>query len=165
MKCALLVIDMQKAFYEGKVVESMNSACEYINAVVPLFREKDLPVIWVYQQDKEEGLVFGKPDFEFIEKLIPIESDYKITKNYGNSFNKTECKSILDKHKVDTVIITGYCAEHCVLSTFIGAQDVDVTPIMLRGSLASGNIENIGFVDRICNVITYEVLKKLLENG
>lgn len=64
---------------------------------------------------------------------------------------------------VDTVIITGFCAEACVLSTYRGAQDLDLTPIILRGSLASDNLENIGFVESISDIISYRVLKKVLE--
>lgn len=50
---------------------------------------------------------------------------------------------------VDTVILSGYCVELCVLSTYRGAEDVDLNPILLRGSLASGDIENIRFVAKI----------------
>jgi hypothetical protein len=51
---------------------------------------------------------------------------------------------------------------YCVLSTYRGAQDCDLTPIILRGSLASGVPENIGFVERISDVISYGALKKVL---
>jgi nicotinamidase-related amidase len=63
---------------------------------------------------------------------------------------------------VDTVIITGFCAEYCVLSTYRGAQDLDLTPIILRGSLASDNLEHIKFVESISDIISYGVLKKVL---
>jgi hypothetical protein len=49
-----------------------------------------------------------------------------------------------------------------VLSTYRGAQDLDLTPIILRGSLASGSLENIKFVESISDIISYGVLKKVL---
>jgi len=51
--------------------------------------------------------------------------------------------------EVDTVIVTGFCAEFCVLATYRGAEDLDLTPILLRGSLASSTPENIKFVESI----------------
>jgi nicotinamidase-related amidase len=35
--------------------------------------------------------------------------------------------------------MAGYCAEYCVLSTYRGAIDLDLNPILLRDALASGS--------------------------
>jgi len=50
-----------------------------------------------------------------------------------------------------------------VLSTCRGAVDLDLTPILLRGSLASDSAENIKFVESINDMISYGALKKVLE--
>jgi len=63
---------------------------------------------------------------------------------------------------VDTVIVTGFCAEYCVLSTHRGAQDLDLAAIMLKGALASDNAERIRFVEEITEIISYGALKTLL---
>jgi nicotinamidase-related amidase len=63
---------------------------------------------------------------------------------------------------VDTVIITGYCAEFCVLSTYRGAQNIDLTPILLIGALASGEPKNIRFVESISQVISFGALRKFM---
>ena len=55
MNCALMVIDLQKAFYKGYTKEFMDSASEYINAVLPFFRQSNSPVIWV-QHKNEKGV-------------------------------------------------------------------------------------------------------------
>ena len=164
MKPALLVIDVQKEFFKfGPTTEqSLNQAIEYINAAIALFREKDLPVICVQQVDEEEKLVPGEEGFGLPEELDILPSDLRIHKTYGNSFNKTALESALRDRYIDTVIITGFSAEYCVLSTYRGAQDLDLTPIILRGSLASENLENIKFVESISNIISYTVLRKVL---
>jgi nicotinamidase-related amidase len=162
MKPALMIIDLQKAFCRGESQKSMEVACEYINAILSVFREKDLPIVWVQHIDKEEGVVPGAEGFEFIDQLKPEEGEYHIHKEYGNSFNKTSCHEILKEHDVDTVVITGYCAEHCVLSTYRGALDVDLTPVILKNAVASGNKENLRFVLDISNMISYDILKKIL---
>jgi nicotinamidase-related amidase len=91
-----------------------------------------------------------------------LPSDGSIHKTYGNAFNKTELQLKLKELEVDTVIISGYCAEYCVLATYQGAKDVDLTPMLLRGALASSHPENIKFVESISDIISYGALKKVL---
>jgi nicotinamidase-related amidase len=164
MKPALLVIDVQNAFFtiNPTMTQSLNDAIEYINAAIALFREKDLPVICIQQMDEDEKLVPGEERFELPEALDILPSDLHIHKTYGNSFNKTTLEEELRKLGTDTVIITGFCAEYCVLSTARGAKDLDLTAIILRGSLASGVPENIRFVENISDLISYGALKKIL---
>jgi nicotinamidase-related amidase len=64
---------------------------------------------------------------------------------------------------VDAVIVTGFCAEYCVLSTVRGAEDLDLTPIVLQGGLASSTPENIRFVESISEIISFGALEKVLE--
>lgn len=165
MKPALLVIDVQKEFFgfSPATAQSLHDAIEYINAAIALFREKRLPVICIQQVEEEENLVPGEEGFELPDELKILPSDLHIHKTYGNSFNKTTLEAELRATGVDTVIITGFCAEYCVLSTYRGAQDLDLTPILLRGSLASGTPEHIRFVEAISDVISYGALKKVLE--
>ena len=164
MKLALLVVDVQKEFFKFSPItaQSLNDAIEYINAAIALFREKDLPVICIQHVDEEEKLVPGEEGFELPEELDILPSDSHIHKTYGNSFNRTSLEDELRDLGVDTVIITGFCAEYCVLSTYRGAQDLDLTPIILRGSLASGNLKNIKFVQSISDIFSFAVLKKVL---
>jgi nicotinamidase-related amidase len=164
MKPVLLVIDVQKKFFEisPTITQSLNDAIEYINAAIALFREKNLPIICVQHMDETEKLVPGAEGFDLPDALNILPSDVHIHKTYGNSFNKTALEKELAELGIDTVIITGFCAEYCVLSTYRGAQDLDLTPIILRGSLASGTLENITFVESISDIISYGALKKLL---
>ena len=165
MKPALLVIDIQKKFFtmSATMAQSLDDAIEYINAAIAIFREKNLPVICIQHMDEENELIPGKEGFELPEGLDILPSDLHIHKTYGNAFNKTSLAEELRRLGVDTVIITGFCAEYCILSTDRGALDLDLTPMILRGSLASGNLENIKFVESISDVISYGVLKKILE--
>jgi len=165
MKPVLLVIDVQKEFFRrsSTTAQSLNDAIEYINAAITLFREKGLPIICVQHMDEADKLVPGAEGFELPEGLNILPSDLHIHKTYGNSFTKTPLEQKLRELGVDTVIITGFCAEYCVLSTCRGAEDVDLTPIILRGSLASSTLKNIKFVEAINDIISYGALKKMLE--
>jgi len=164
MKPALLVIDIQKAFYDigPAVAESLQDAVEYTNAAVALFREKGLPVVCIQHVNPEDNLVPGQPGFDLPDSLHILPGDVHIHKTYGNAFNRTALEDELRRQGVDTVILTGFCAEYCVLSTCRGAADRDLTPILLRGALASVEPSHIPFVERINDVISFGALKKVL---
>jgi nicotinamidase-related amidase len=164
MKPALLVIDVQKEFFkaDAQTVQSLNDAIEYINAAIALFRAKNLPIFCIQHIAEEDKLIPGEAGFDLPESLQILPSDGSIHKTYGNAFNKTALLSKLQELEVDTVILSGYCAEFCVLSTYRGAEDVDLTPILLRGSLASSHPENVKFVESTGNIISYGALKRVL---
>lgn len=166
MKPALLVIDVQKDFYKisKTTAQSLDDAIETINAAIDLFRDKNLPIICIQHLDESDRLVPGSDGFRVPEKVKLLLSDISIHKTYGNAFNQTSLMDKLREFGVDTVILTGFCAEYCVLSTYRGALDVDLTPIMLRDALASTNLEHIQFVERISDVVSLGALKKLLED-
>ncbi|HEY69540.1 MAG TPA: isochorismatase family protein [Anaerolineae bacterium] len=165
MKPALLVIDIQKSFLDinPTAKSSIEDAIWLVNAAIELFRKKDLPVVCIQHMNEAHELVPGKDGFEIPDGLAIQDSDLRIHKTYGNSFNKTPLEQELRKQGVDTVIVTGFSAEYCVLATYHGARDLDLMPIMLKGSLASGNLEHIKFVEGICEIMTFGVLSKMLE--
>jgi len=160
-----MIIDMQKAYYQGRTVPQMDAAAEYINYVMPMFRGKGLPVIWVYNEDEYDGAVPGNEKYEFIDALKPEPGDIRINKTYGNSFNKTEADQVLKEAGVDTIVMTGFCAEHCVLSTYRGAKDLDYFPVLLKNGIASVGRENKEFVENISETVTCGVLEKMIALG
>jgi nicotinamidase-related amidase len=164
MKPVLFVIDVQKRFFKinQACADSLNSAIEYINAAIGLFRKRNLPIFVIYHKSEEENLVPGTPDFEVSEGLKLEPENPRVIKTYGNSFTKTGLADRLKELGVDTVIITGFCAEYCVLSTYKGAEDLDFKPIILRGAIASDNAEHIRFVEEIAETVSYGALKTLL---
>src|SRR5690554_5511405 len=113
MNYALMIIDLQKAFYGGYAKESMDAACECINAVIPFFRKTKSPILWIQHKGEKEGVIPGTDGFELIDLLRPEPGDYRIQKEYENSFTKTECAQILQDSKTDIIVITGFSAEYC----------------------------------------------------
>ena len=164
MKPALLVIDVQNDFFKFNqaCADSLKSAIEYINAALDLFRKKNLPIVVIQHKNEEQGLVPGKSGFEVPDSVKLEPQDVRIVKTYGNSFTKTGLAEKLEELMVDTIIVTSFCAEFCVLSTYRGAEDLDFKPIVLKGSIASDNAEHIRFVEEITETISLGALKTLL---
>ncbi|UCB61318.1 MAG: cysteine hydrolase [Candidatus Bathyarchaeota archaeon] len=164
MKAALFIIDIQNRFFKinHACADSLNSAIEYINAAITLFRKRNLPIFVILHKNKEENLIPGTPDFDVPKSLKLAPQDTRIIKTYGNAFTKTELGEKMRQLGVDTIIVTGFCAEYCVLSTYRGAQDFDFTPIILRGAIASDSADHIRFVEEITETVSYGALKILL---
>lgn len=163
MKPALLVIDVQKEFFKNPVTaQSLDQAIVQINTGIELFRSKNLPIFCIQHMVKENGLLPGAEGFDLPESLSILPTDPHIHKTYGNAFNKTNLEQLLREQNIDTIIITGYCAEYCVLSTYRGALDLNFTPVLLRGAIASRVPSNIPFVENVNEIISYGILKKLL---
>jgi len=164
MKSALLIIDVQKEFFNISQTcsDSLKSAVEHINWTMALFRKKSLPVFVIQHRSDNEGLVPGKPGFDVSESLKVEPQDTRIVKTYGNSFVKTGLAEKLRELGVDTVFVTGFCAEFCVLSTYRGAESLDFMPIIVKGCLASDNMDHIRFVEEISETISLGALKTLL---
>jgi nicotinamidase-related amidase len=164
MKPALLVVDVQNEFFNINQTcsDSLKSAIECINVAIGLFRKKNLPIVVIQHKSEEQDLVPGKSGFDVPDSVKFEPQDMRVVKTYGNSFVKTGLAEKLRELGVDTVIVTGFCAEFCVLSTYRGAQDVDFTPIILKGSIASDSVEHIRFVEEITETISYGALKTLL---
>ena len=165
MKPALLVIDVQKRFFtfNPATAQSLTDAIESINAAIALCRKKNLPVIAIQHVYEEENLVPGQEGFELPSELDILPTDLHIHKTYGNAFTQTPLARELETRGIDTLLLTGYCAEYCVLSTYRGAQDLDLHPILIRETLASGTPEHIRLVENISDLITLGALEKLLE--
>ncbi|NMC46582.1 MAG: cysteine hydrolase [Chloroflexi bacterium] len=165
MKPALLVIDIQKQFYKisDETTHSLQDAVEYTNEAIKYFRKKQSPVIVIQHMNARNNLLPGNADFDLPDALEIVPGDLHIHKTYGNAFNKTELLEELRKMQVDMVILCGFCAEYCVLSTYHGAKDVDLNPVMLKGGLASTTPRNIAFVEDICEIVSLGALEKFLE--
>ncbi len=165
MKAALLVIDMQEVFIDEspEITCSMLAAVEYINAAISLFRQKNLPIFVIEDMEEKDGRVPGSPGFETFSKIDLLPSDPRIHKTYGNAFNKTDLHQHLQARDVDTLILTGFAASQCVLSTYRGATDLDYHPLIMRGSLADASTERVRFVEEINELLSYGALVMLLE--
>jgi len=165
MKPALLVIDVQKAFFGSNPARDaeLDGASMYINAAIDLFRKKNLPVICIQHMNPEDNLVPGQPGFDVPDVLNILPGDLHVHKTYSNSFTQTGLAETLRKLGADSIVVTGFAAEGCVLNTARGALDYDFTPMILRNSIIGGRPGAAPLVESISDTISYNVLEKVLE--
>jgi nicotinamidase-related amidase len=162
MKPALLIIDLQKAYYGPKTKELYDSAASTINGAISLFRKKGLLIVWIQHIDEGDGAAAGKEGFDFVDSLRPETSDDRVHKRYNDAFNRTELEGILKGKGVDTVLISGFCAEYCVISTFVGARNRDLGAIFLKGGVASGRREAVALVEDSYDSVSLGAIERFL---
>jgi nicotinamidase-related amidase len=165
VKPALLVIDMQERFVaeaSAAMKQSWEDAIASINQVIRLFRQKGFPVIGVEHTDKDDGLVPGSAGFDLDRRIALLPEDARVRKAFGSAFAKTELAAILREGGVDTVVVSGFCAEWCVLATARGAEPEGVKAMILADGIASGHPARIPFILEINESISSGALETLL---
>ncbi len=165
LKPALLIVDMQEAYYRtatGPARQCWEDALEYVNEAIKLFRKKNLPVIAVENIEREEGFIPGADGFSSLATINLVPGDIRVRKERGSAFYQTELLEKMAEKGIDGFILCGYCAEWCILATLKAAADLDISAIVLKGSLISRNPERIGFVEDISECVTFGALEAFL---
>ncbi|MEX1377814.1 MAG: isochorismatase family protein [Eubacteriales bacterium] len=135
MNIALLIIDVQDAYIGHRKNEPIyEKTFEYINYTSALFRKNGKPVIIVRDIESGDG-----PEYKNVDELVVENGDIQITKIHNNSFWQTNLKEILDKKKVDFVVLCGNAAEYCVIATYFGAKERGLGAAMLQNGIFAGS--------------------------
>lgn len=165
MKPALLIIDMQEQYFNDLVdaQSDLKQAAEYINFYSKIFRAKGLPVINILNQDLRTNFTEGKPNFEFIKEITSETSDYRVLKNYGNAFKKTELDNILKELEVDTLFLTGFAGEYCVHATYFGADALDYSAFYVTSAVAYAHADYEFVISKTVDSIGPKAFYKMLE--
>ena len=158
------MIDIQNEWLSSSpgLRESVERRVETINSAIALFRERRLPVVRVYHVDRGEGPLPGTGGFEFLQSIEIAESDAQVIKNYSNAFNRTELANLLARWNIDTVILCGLSATGCVMATYVGAEDHDLRPFLLRDGVAAGSEQHVRFAEEIFETLSLGELAKAL---
>jgi nicotinamidase-related amidase len=157
MNIALLIIDMQKEFYENNIYkESLTDALEYINETSQMFRKLNKPVIVI--QDEEAGDGPGTPGFENISELITTDTDHLIHKFYSNAFWQTKLEELLKSLDVQFLVISGFAAEHGVLFTYNGALERSFSASILQHGVAGLDKKNVESLQQLRPVVSLDAL-------
>lgn len=132
MKHALLVLDPQNDFFEegNPNLGEFQATIPVVNRALQLFHERGLPVIFIQHTSLKKSV--GAHAWEIHPSFACQPDDIRLIKERENAFWNSDLDATLVKHQVDSVIITGYLAEHCVLSTLRGRS---------RAVLSRRNIE------------------------
>lgn len=160
MKIGFLVIDLQPVHLKGVDKQAVERACEYINYVADMLRSKNHVIVHI--QDIEGMDESNKESFRTIPEISVAEHDLIVTKEYSNSFWKTDLEQILKDKGVELLIIAGNAAEHCVLFTYNGAGERGFKPVILQNGILSTYADAITSMCRDRNLVSHTVIQYLI---
>lgn len=137
MKPALLVLDPQNDFFESDNpnLAGFQASVPTINSAIAIFRERGWPVVFIQHTSKDKPA--GSHAWEIYERFDHQPGDTRLSKTRHNAFWDTELDQLLKSHQVDFVLVSGYVAEYCVLSTLRGALERSYRGAILEGCIAS----------------------------
>lgn len=162
MNYALLIIDMQKGFLRGRDCSPvLDSVLEYINGAVELFNAANQPVFIIQDEDAKEEP--GQDSYGLVDGLTQdIRNPIFVSKEYSNGFWKTCLEEQLLKNKAQFLVLAGFAAEGCINYTYNGALERGFHAVVLKNGITSYRFQYTGFIQEICNTLSYSTLRFLL---
>ena len=167
-RTALLVIDMQRGFLdpgEAMEVPPAREIIPRIQALLGLFREKRLPVIFTefLYSERVPLLVgdlhpehrrarsgvprgFGLPSSSCLEgeenvhtvsDLAPRPGELVIKKHWYDAFNATPLDGALRARGVTSLVLTGTMTDICVLASVVGAFNREYRVVVVEDAVAT----------------------------
>lgn len=118
MKKALIIIDVQKEYFENGALELVNPipASENVKKILEHFRKENDTIVHV-QHISGEGVPFfvaGTTGVEIHENVKPLEGEKVITKAFPNSFRGTDLLEYLQSNEITHLVITGMMTHMCI---------------------------------------------------
>lgn len=114
---ALLLIDVQRGFHDPYWGKRNNpEAEENIKKLLKTFRAQKRTIFHAQHlsQTLASPLYPGKPGVEFMDFATPILGERVFQKNVNSAFIGTQLEEILRKQSIDTLLLAGISADHCV---------------------------------------------------
>ncbi|GAA2986054.1 isochorismatase family protein [Actinokineospora diospyrosa] len=114
---AVVIIDVQNAVVAN--AHEREAVIGKINVLLDRARTAGVPVVWV--QDNGGDHPNGSHGWEIVPELAPLESEPRVQKEYGDSFEETDLESVLADLRVGSLVVAGAQTDACVRSTLHGA--------------------------------------------
>jgi nicotinamidase-related amidase len=137
---ALLVIDVQKGMDDpSRSARNNPDAEQHIARLLDAWRESGKFLAHIQHDSLNPNSVFvnGKPGFPIKDLVAPLSGEPWIVKNHHSAFVGTDLEEQLRDAGIETVIVTGLVANHCVESTARMANNLGFTVFLPRDATAS----------------------------
>ena len=180
-RAVLLIIDMINDGFEGWNGASRTALTRKINQLSLVFRNKDLPVIWVRQEFENDlsdaflemrakrirKYIKGTSGCELLHELATSPQDEIIVKKRYSAFFGTELDQTLARYKPDLLVLAGINTHACIRTTAIDAYQRDWETLLAGECIDSYNRDwhtsSLEYLDgRVASVKTNDELEALL---
>ncbi len=118
MRTALLVIDVQRAFFEAEPrPHEADAVVDRINALSSRARAAEVPVVVIQHEARTDQVEHGSPGWELEPRLAVVEHDARVRKTTPDSFLRTPLGGLLAAWGTERVVLCGYASEFCIDTT------------------------------------------------
>lgn len=175
MKIALLIIDMQKGYFQsGEEREALPTLTDSINELITIFQDANQPVIQILtthkadkstwtrkmKEDDSPFCVEGSEEAEPVAGLR-VEEQQIITKTRDNAFLDTDLHQTLQHFGVERVVLAGVSTHECVAATGIEASERDYLVVLAKDAVHS---PKSGYANTITKLLGEEYGAEVLSN-
>jgi nicotinamidase-related amidase len=143
---ALVVIDMAYGWTDPAYAAGsarLDCAVDAIRKLLPAARARKVPIVYTTAASSEPAFKSASelsPKFRrwdrhacgIDERLAPQPGEYVIAKEYASAFAGTPLVGYLNRHGVDTLLITGCSTSACVRATATDAKTYSYRPVIVR---------------------------------
>jgi len=146
MKRALLLIDVQNEYFNGKLpVTYPKNSFENIIKAMDFANKNHITVLLIQHTNTgKDAITFkeGYDEWKIHEEILKKDYDEIIKKNLPGSFTGTELMSWLKENNIDTVVITGYMTQMCCDTTARQAMHLGFNVEFLSDATGTLDISN-----------------------
>ena len=145
MNKALLLIDIQKEYFENGALELENpiAASENAKKLLEHFRKEKGNIIHVQHISGEDAPFFvaGTKGVEIHENVKPLVGEKVITKQFPNSFRGTDLLEYLQSNKITHLVIAGMMTHMCIDAGTRAAFDYGFECTVIGDACATMNLQ------------------------
>lgn len=146
-KTALLVIDVQRAFFEGDAIPPVFEGEQVLGRIrdtIQRARLAGLPIVYVqHSGGSGHPLEHGGEGWQFHPEAQPHESDVIVAKTTPDSFYETSLKADLDALGVENLVVVGNQTDFCVDTTCRRARSLDYKVTLLKDAHSTWDNEHL----------------------
>ncbi len=182
---ALLIIDMQKAYFHNDALKERQDELTYnTNAMISLAHVQSMPVFNIrteHQKDiatwtlnmmnDHQGYLFTDEDDSQNVPHLNIKNTIEVIKTRDSAFHGTMLSTMLKNHSIDTVILCGVSTHTCIFQAASDAYAANINVIIAGEATASHQpkyhktaLDVLGLEYRQA-VMTNASLKKYIQNN
>jgi nicotinamidase-related amidase len=143
---ALIIIDMQNDYFPGGKwpLEGIEAAAANAARILAHFRENNLPVVHVRHEFSTVEAPFfvpGSDGAKIHDTLQPAEGEFRVLKNWVNSFKSTELQALLQREGITNLVIVGAMSHMCIDAVTRAAADLGYSNTLLHDACATLDME------------------------
>lgn len=125
MSAVLVLVDVQKEYIDPNspfCLDNIEPALQNLRKLQEHARQHNWTIIHIKHQQNAEVFSYGSPTAEFIEGFEATGNEKVMVKHNFSAFSNAEFKAFIDHYRNKDIILAGFSAAMCCLSTLIEAH-------------------------------------------